>query len=492
MLCLETSRSGFAPLLLLVLLISAHAVGQYDSAGQGSDTSPSSQSDQQQKTESANGANEQEPPYRKFPPLVGFNFPTPPVPGSENRSFILPGAELNAGVNATEPDGFGKMRSYGTARALGSLSLQRLWKRYDLGVDYIGGAAYLGSRKEGHSLLQSLDADQHVSWSTGQFGFRNSFTYLPEGNFGAGAYGGASALSALGAGGGGLIGLGIFSPAQFASLGEEPRVTNVSLATITQYFSPKNSLFAAGSYGFVHFTDGNYQLVNSQQVVAEAAFNRQLTRKNQISFLYGHQLFQFPTLPEVTAVPTHTNRDIQTDLVNILFEHRIGERMEFIGGAGPQITNIQSPVNGTTNRVTVSGRANLKYRLRTMELFAGFSRYNTNGSGLFGGATTNIVRVSANRTFRRVWLGSFDAGYSQNKALITFFGNDASQYRYIYIGGGLHRQLTRELTGFVSYQFGNLNFNTDFCLTATSCGRSSQREVVLIGVDWHRRPIPLD
>jgi len=465
----------------------AHAIGQDGSAGQSSDMSPSSDSDQQQK-----GADEQGPPYWKFPPLVGFNFPTPPVPGSENRSFILPGAEFNAGVNATEPDGFGKVRSYGTARALGSLSLQRLWKRYDLGLDYIGGVAYLGSRREGHSLLQSLDADQHVSWSTGQLGFRNSFTYLPEGNFGAGAYGGSSALSALGTGGGGLIGLGIFSPAQFASLGEEPRITNVSLASITQYFSPRNSLFAAGSYGFVHFTNGSYQLVNSQQVVAEAAFSRQLTRKNQISFLYGHQMFRFPSLPETSGPPTGTNRNIQTDLVNVLFEHRIGERMEFVGGAGPQFTNIQSPDSGTTKHVTASGRANVKYRLRTMELFAGFSRYNTNGSGLFGGATTNIVRVSASRTFRRVWLGSFDAGYSRNTALIDFFGNHASRYQYTYIGGGLHRQLTRELTGFLSYQFGNLNFNNDFCLTATSCGRSSQREVALIGLDWHRRPIPLD
>jgi len=492
LLSLNTIRGRCILLAILVLIAGLGAEAQSDGATQDPDSAQSSDSNQQQPNAPAEQESDSQiPPYRSNPPIVGLHFPTPPPSGAENRSYLLPGAQFAAGINGTEPDGFGHSNYYGTTRGLGSLSLQKLWHRYDLDLDYLGGVAYLGYRSLQHALLQSLDAEQHISWRTGQFAIRDSFTYLPDGNFGAGAYGGIAALSNLGSGEGGLVGLGIFSPGQFGSLGEQPRITNVALADVTQYFSPKSSVFAAGSYGFVHFTGGDYQLINSQQVVAETAYNHQLNRKNQIAVFYGYQLFRFPSLPANTLLPFRSKRDIETNLVNLLFGHRVNDRMEFIAGAGPQFTDIQNPLLGHVHRFTVSGRASLKYRLRTTELFGSFARYNTNGSGLFGGATTNLVRFSANRPFRRVWLGVLDVGYTHNRALVNFFGSQNLVYEYAYAGGGLHRQLGREFSAFVTYQFGNLHFNNTFCLT-NSCGRLSQREVALIGLDWHPHPIRLD
>src|SRR2546427_9533149 len=38
-----------------------------------------------------------------------------------------------------------------------------------------------------------LDVDQRINWKRGQLALRDSFSYLPEGTFGFGAYGGGTA-----------------------------------------------------------------------------------------------------------------------------------------------------------------------------------------------------------------------------------------------------------------------------------------------------------
>src|SRR5207302_1896650 len=83
---------------------------------------------------------------------------------------------------------------------------------------------------------------------------------LPEGMFGFGSYGGAGALPGLGIGGGSLGGGfgNFFGPGQFAALQQQPRLTNVSLADITQALSPRSKVTIAGSYGLVHFIDNNF------------------------------------------------------------------------------------------------------------------------------------------------------------------------------------------------------------------------------------------
>jgi hypothetical protein len=492
LLFLNPNRATLVVLAVVALVASTRADEQSGDAPQTTQATQSADDAQQPNAAPDQQMDNQVPPYKSNPPIVGLHYPYPPLTGAENRSYLLPGAQFLGGIDGFEPDGFGHPTYYGSARGLGSLSLQKLWRRYDLDLDYLGGVAYLGYRSLHYALLQSLDAEQHISWRTGQLAIRDSFNYLPEGNFGAGAYGAVGALSSLASGEGGLLGLGIFGPGTLVSLGEQPRIMNVALADVTQYLSPKSSIYAAGSYGFVHFTGGNLQLINSQQVVAETAYNRQLSRKNQIAVFYGYQMFRFPGLPTTILPLPSGGRSVETNLINVLFGRRINDRMEVIGGAGPQITDIHNPLAGSTRRVTISGRASFHYRRRTTDLFASFARYNTNGAGLFGGATTNLARFAANRPFRRVWLAGLELGYTHERSLINFFGNQNLVYEYGYVGGGLHRQLSRELSAFVTYQFGNLHFNSTLCVNATSCGRLSQREVVLVGLDWHPHPIRLD
>ena len=423
-------------------------------------------------------------PYELNPPIVGLNAPGLQPTGVETRSFLIPGALVSQAVDADDGGASGNSNVHGVTRALGSLSLQRLWRRYDVAADYLGGVGYYSNRAAGIASLQLLDVDQHVSWSRGQFAIRDSFSYLPEGNFGAGSFGGTGALSSIGGLVGGLAGLGILGPGQFATFGEQPRITNISIADVTQFLTPRSSVSAVGSYGFVHFTDDTFGLINSHQFAAQGSYDYQLNRKDQIALLYAYQTFRYPSL---------VGSDFNTNLVNVLFGRRISGRMEFIAGGGPQVTHIQNPLLGSTDRITFSGRASLDYQLEESRLAFSFFRYNTNGSGFSTGATTDLVRFSGGRPLGRRWIANVDVGYTHNNLIgPSLFAGKGQSFDYVYAGGSLHRQLGREFSGFVSYQFSNIGSQGSLCIRTVTCSYTTQREVALIGVDWHPHPMRID
>src|SRR5260370_30433449 len=85
---------------------------------------------------------------------------------------------------------------------LGRLNLQKLWRNYAVAMDYIGGVVYYNRTGIGLQQLHQFDIDNRINWKRGQLAIRDSFSYLPEGNFGFEAYGGSGAynsgLSTLG------------------------------------------------------------------------------------------------------------------------------------------------------------------------------------------------------------------------------------------------------------------------------------------------------
>ncbi len=164
------------------------------------------------------------------------------------------------------------------SRALGSLTLKRLWSNYDLGLDYIGGVGYYDLAGQGLKLMQQMDIDQKVSWKRGQLSVRDDFSYLPEGNFG-GSYGslGSQGIATLGDTSFGAF----FGGSTLGSLGLAPHITNVSLADVSENLSPKSSLTAAGGYGFTHYygndlTSGG-AFIGSSQTSGQVGYDRILT-----------------------------------------------------------------------------------------------------------------------------------------------------------------------------------------------------------------------
>jgi len=472
------------------------------------------------------------PPVSENPPLTAIDQPGL-EPHAAPESFFLPGLHFSESVDSNVVNNLGGSSTRSVTRGLGSLTLQKLWKNYDVAMDYMGGAAYYAHKGAGLEQLQQFDIDNRINWKRGQLAVRDSFSYLPEGTFGFSSYGGSGAYNmGLGSLGAGMLGAGAFGGQNngftgggSVSVGQVPRLTNLGLADVVEELTPKSSVTLAGGYGLEHFygnllspagVNDNVNFVGSREVTAQIGYDRTLTAKDQVALSYGYQGFDFST----AGAAVHSN------VVQAMYGHRISGRMDFMIGAGPQFTHTDAnqsvcvflglplvgiPLNDCTtsggtlevvhvggNHVGVAGRVMLHYRFPKTTVSLSFLRYNTNGSGIFAGTLSNTARLSARRPLSRVWDAFADLGYSKSTRLqIPGAAVNATNFTAGYAGVGLHRQFGRSLRGFVSYQFNELAFDTSCPLATTpgtataSCSNTSQRHVGSIGLDWSPRPIRL-
>jgi hypothetical protein len=460
------------------------------------------------------------PPISENPPLSSLDLPSL-EPSAAPVSYVQPGATVSESAESNAGSVLGGSGVTSVTRALGSLTLKRLWSHYDLGLDYIGGVGYYHAQGLGFMSLQQMDVDQKITWKRGQLSLRDSFSYLPEGNFG-GSYGslGSQGVASLGSTAFG----GFWGGSTLGNLGLAPRILNLSLADVTETLSARSSLTAAGGYAFTHFygsdTAGN-SFIGSSQTSVQVGFNRVLNEHSQLALVYGYQGFDFSVIG--TAFHSHVFQG--------MYGHRISGRLDFLVGAGPQLTFIDTqsavcsqpalipllcqlfggtliPTTIKDTKVGAAIQARLRYKFPRTSLDLEYQRFDTSGSGLFAGAQSNIVSFSVQRPLSRVWDAFADIGYSTNSRLQPLSveqlsqcgsgatqncpANNATGYDYGFFGGGVHRALGRTMHAYASYQFNQLRFDPSFCTSGVPCNRISNRSVVTVGLDWTPRPIRID
>ncbi len=482
-----TVRKTASLFLLVWLMLGAmFAVAQTDTgSGQAQDDS--------QRSAPAPAFGQEAPPVvvNDNPPISGLDQPSL-EPNIQPRSMLLGGVEASESIDSNIGSD-ARPAWHSVSRGLAGVTLQRLWSRYQVAAAYVGGAGYYNAAGNGWKQVHELQAQQSVLWRTGQLTVRDSFSYLPEGEFGYSSYGGAGGfqlgLGGLGTGmgmmGSGFGGqYGILGSGQVGALGQSPRFTNVTILDVVQGLSPRSSLTAAGSYGLVHFTDSTQGFINSQQAAGQVGYNYSLSRKNQVAVSYGFQSFHFPALVGAD--------NITSQVVQAMFGHRVSGRMDFVISAGPQWTRIHDPITGTDSRLSVSGRVSLRYQLKSMYTSLSFERFDSNGSGFFAGAQSNIARFDVTRPLGRKYSATANLGFAHNQRLQSAaLGVAARSYSYGFAGFAVRRQLSYNWGAFLGYQWNDQIFDT--CpVVGTFCNRISVRHVATIGVDWHFRPIRID
>lgn len=507
---LQTSCVLIAPILVL-MLVPSPARGQ-DNSGDSS-AQPAAASTPQttpQEPVPAYGPDNQAPSITENPPISGLDLPSL-GPHAAPLSYLQAGAHLSQSVDSNVQDSLGGSSTRSVSRAMGSLELQRLWRNYALSLDYVGGAGYYNAAGIGLKQIEELGIDQRINWKRGQLGVRDSFSYEPEGTFG-GTYG---SLATSGAAFGGQS--TFFSGNGLGSLGQVPRIMNLSLVDLVEHLTPRSSVTLTGGYGFVHFLEDDLNsgtsFIGNSQVSAQVGYNRVLGPHDQAALVYGFQGFRFST--GVT---------FQSHVPQIMWGHRISGRMDFLVGAGPQFTQIKNQptvcqVGSQTVaclvddlRISGAGRASLRYRFPKVSLDLTYEHLLTSGSGFFAGAESDIVRLGASRPLGRVWEVFTDIGYSRHSRVTPLTpaqvlacqlaqtmpnappctGVNANKYQYGFAGAGVHRMFGRNFRGFASFQFNDLAFDSSFCVTGVPCNRISQRSTGAIGLDWTPRPIRLD
>jgi hypothetical protein len=468
--------------ILIAMVLASGANVMWGQAGAPTDSN-TPQGGQPQAPAPAYGPDNTVPVVGENPPISGLDVPNL-EPHAAPLSYLQAGAHFTESVDSNVQNSLGGSTTSSITDLLGSLELQRLWSHYDLALDYVGGVGYYDVSGIGLRQIEELGLYQKINWKRGQLGLRDAFSYQPEGTFGS-TYGGVGTAGAS---------LGpesvFFGGTALGDLGQTPRIMNLALADFTENLTPRSSVTAAVGYGIIHFLQNDAVLGNpfigSGQFSAEVGYDRLLGRHDQGAIVWGFQGFNFSN-----------GEKFHSNVVQLMWGHRISGRMDFLIGAGPQFTELN--FEGVEDlRISAAGKASLRYMFPKLYLDLSYSHYITSGSGFFGGAESDIVRLSANRPITRTWSGFTDIGYSRNSRELPLtclgcFGLEANVYKYGFAGAGVRRNFGREFRVFASYQFNYLSLDSSYCGSdGLPCNRISQRHVGTIGLDWTPRPIRID
>jgi hypothetical protein len=420
------------------------------------------------------------------PPVSGIDEPTLEL-HTATRSFISPGLQVSETADSNASNSLNTSDVASISRILGSFDLQQFWPKSDLFLEYVGGGAFYSNPSYYVKQMHDAGMEAVTRWRTGQATLRDAFSYLPDGSFNVG-FGGVPGFGiATGAALGGLSSV----PGEHINNeagGNVPRLANNAIFDVVQAINPVSAITMVGAFGNAHFYDPTNTLLNSDQITAQGGYSHLLNRHDQVGVVYAFQLFQFPQ---------STGGEVYNHVVNVRWSHMITGRLSFVGGVGPQYTDLQNGIPPITHW-SVSGRAQLRYKFAHSSMVASYEKFTSAGSGLFSGADTQVARIGYTRPLGRTWEFYGDMGYSHNKKLQpSSFGSSAGSFDDGSVIVVLRKHIGRTYEFFTAYRFSELAFDQTTCIptgvsTATTCGRFSQRHSGTIGVQWHPTPTRIE
>ncbi|MGA7294062.1 MAG: hypothetical protein WBW85_16125, partial [Terriglobales bacterium] len=123
------------------------------------------------------------------PPVTGLDEPWLDLRPA-TRSFISPSIQASESGDSNGANDLGAGSGVESiTRLLGALDLQQFWPKSDLFLEYLGGGAFYADPYD-VKQLQAAGLEAVTRWRTGQVTLRDSFTYLPDGSFAVGTFGG--------------------------------------------------------------------------------------------------------------------------------------------------------------------------------------------------------------------------------------------------------------------------------------------------------------
>jgi hypothetical protein len=412
------------------------------------------------------------------PPLSGLDEPSLELK-TVSRSFVSPALQIGQSGDSNSANQLGGSKAEGVSHVLGAFDLQKFWPRSDLFLEYLGGGAF-GDNPYYARQLQSVGLNSVMRWRTGQLTLRDGFSYLPDGSF--------YALSAGGLPGYGIAtaGLGLGLPGIYhmveGSIGTVPRLTNQAILDAVQAITPRSAFTVVGAFSNSHFFHNTDNLLNGDESTAEVGYSHLLNRRDQIAVVDAIQLFRFPDV---------AGGEIYNDVMNVRWSHTISGRMSFIGGIGPQYTDLRFGPSSVS--WSVAGRAVLKYRLQHTALAASYEKFTSQGSGFFAGAETQVAQLSVKRPLGRTFDVYFQGAFSHNKRLQaagSAVGNPTS-YNEGSAGLILRKHLGRAFDAIAAYRFAEVEFNVPATFGGT-IGRINQRQIGTIALEWHPKAIRIE
>jgi hypothetical protein len=379
-------------------------------------------------------------------------------------------------------------------RILGTVGVERVRNFTDLKLAYVGGAELFNNpngNADRNRQLQEVYFDGKLKWKRTYLRFVNAFSYLPEAPFGAGSLGGVGVFQSLLNGYlAGLAGSGLsqFSVAQFASIGNSPRLLNTSVVELQHRVTPRAVLTATAAFGFVNFLESpsqNPPLRNGSQAIAEVGYNYSVSPHDTAAVVGGYGSFEF----------SHLGQTFTTTYMELFWGHQFPPRLTLSGGAGPVVIDVKE--SGGGRQLTWVAVARLQYERPRTAVNLRYLHYINGGSGLLLGAQSDVVMLEISRRLARTWNAGLNAGYANSSQIagvtapgLTVPANGTFD-RY-YAGVTFSHHLSEHAELFVLYNYSQTDLNENpFCSSTGECGRVVRQNIGGVGLTWAPRPIRL-
>lgn len=409
-------------------------------------------------------------------PLTGVQNTTLGTVASEH-SYWIPGLQYG---NTIQNNGYGSQSGWSITNYLsGNVSLLRAWRSAQLSLNYSGGGT-LSNGPQGNGFFHQLGFDQAFEWERWQVQFLDQFSYLPESQFGFGAGSNLPIPGINGSPGQSSSGLGAgIGPNDTIFAARGPRYNNSFTTQVSYQLSPRSSVNVAGSYGILRFIDkGN---TDSNDVIANAGYNYQITKKDTIGLSYRFSQFSYVGNPQ----------RIDDHLISVAYGRKITGRMALQTYGGPEIATFAKPLGKQNRRISGAGGATLSYQLSKNALDLRYSRGVSGGSGVFVGAVTDQIQAGLSRNFGRAWQGRLQFGYAHNKGVggAQTIAAAGQSYNSWFGGGGLSRSLGPNASFSVGY---TARIQTTSVSPCPAGGCSTTQHQIAMTLQWHTRPLVLE
>lgn len=369
----------------------------------------------------------------------------------------------------------------------GRVELHRVWSRYELKTNYIGGGSVYKDNAGLDSIFHQFGITQKIVWPRWTLKFKDYLGYLPESSFGfLGANFGLAGTGVNVANANALSNLAnvnpVFIPNETIFTVHASRFSNTLLGEVEYKVSPRSSFTATGSHAILHFSGASF--VNSKNAVFRTGYNHDFTARDSLAVTYGFSRFWFEG---------GRTQNIDDHSFQVAYGRRLTGRLALQLSAGPEIYSLSDAVRGPGRQYTWTAQSGLTYRFPRSYLVVSYATYVAGGSGVLNGSQNHQVQMTLTRQLSRMWASSLDTGFARNTALQGTTTQIHTAFNTWYGGLSLSRPLGRHTNVVFDYYMQRQTTTTDApCITQGVCSSSLLRHHFGVGFNFHSRPYLLE
>ncbi len=366
-----------------------------------------------------------------------------------------------------------------TSFVSGDVSLLEAWSHSLLSANYSGGGFTSTDSTQGNGQYHQLSATYEILQRRWQGQFFEQFSFLPQSSFGFGGTSGLASPGITGSLGAPLPGLqSTLVPGQTILTAAGLRYSATSGVQLIYEVSARGLLTIGGVHGLLRFINsGNF---GNDTETLNVGYNYAITRKDTVGLVYRFSAYHYPGNPQ--ALGDH--------VAQFVYGRRITGRLGLTLAGGPDVTTFRVPIATSTRRVSGTTTAALIYAFPRSSVTLNYTHGISSGSGVFSGASTNLLGATWSRQLTRVYNGSLNFQYAKNGQITSAVGRASPSYNTWLVGAGLSRPLGRSADFSFGYQAQIQGANSAVCIGA-NCSANHTAHQVFLSFQWHARPLVL-